>query len=55
MLTGTNTIVVHSGQAPLGEARQWVAMLNGRTDGAEDPMMWKAANTVAAGAWPLLQ
>ena len=54
-LDGTNTIVVHSGQAPETEARQWVVLLNGRCDGAEDPMMWNATSTVASGTWPLLR
>jgi hypothetical protein len=54
-LDGTNTIVVHSGQAPLEEARQWVILLNGRTDGAEDAMMWQATRTVKPGTWPGLQ
>jgi hypothetical protein len=53
-LDGTNTIVVHSGEAPEAEARQWVVLLNGRCEGAEDPMMWRATRTVAAGTWPLL-
>ena len=53
-LDGTNTIVVHSGEAPETEARQWVVLLNGRCKGAEDPMMWRATSTVAAGTWPLL-
>ena len=54
VLEGSNTLVVHSGQAPVEEARQWVVLLNGRTDGAEDAMMWRATDAVAAGAWPLL-
>ena len=52
------TIVVHAGEgssAMRAEGRQWVALLNKRTDGAEDAMMWKATGTVAVGAWPLLQ
>lgn len=56
-LDGTNTIAVHAGldQGAVGEeARQWVALLNKRTNGAEDGMMWAATATVKPGTWPLL-
>jgi CubicO group peptidase (beta-lactamase class C family) len=56
-LDGTNAIAVHdqADQGDVGEeARQWVALLNQRTNGAEDGMMWTATATVKPGSWPLL-